>query len=64
LDLRYAAASARDIDVMQEAALTTLKIYNYLHASEEHFAICPMQRLAVRSIAHASKGVCYTNLFV
>ncbi len=59
--MQPAALAARNVGVMQQAALATCIIYKYLHATEKHFACCPKWRRAVRSISYASTGTCLAD---
>ncbi len=55
--MQHAALAARCIGVMQQAALGVCILFEYLHATEQHFAWQKKWRHAVRSIAYASRGV-------
>jgi len=56
--------AARNIASMQQVALAACIILKCLHATVEHFECCPKQRHAVRSIAHATIGICFDNIFL
>jgi len=41
--------TASNIGVMQQAALMSCIIVNYLHATEQHFLGCPMKKIQLGS---------------
>jgi len=61
--MRAAATAARNIGVMQQAALAGCIIVKDLHATEQHFACGPKLRRALRSVAYSPRGEHYARHF-